>query len=293
MGSSARSHSGDSGHFGDRCLGRVEVTGEPTRAVVALCSGLGGLASDWYPVSRLLEPGVAGIAVEFTPGGLPLRECVAALERLRAHSASDMPFVLVGHSMAGMIVEAYAREHPELTAGAVLVDPSPEPPGSTAVDDPVTKAVRGLVRRGTVRRHPGLARRLGPALRGLMMTFGTLSAPDPDPVAARARFADSGLFTDFLAEFASYPSRIRELEKMRASSSTPLAIPWTVLTAASAMGSGRAAARLLAAHADLAAVSALGRHEVVGGADHLLGLDRPEVVAAAVHEIIRSATSSG
>ncbi|GAA4034870.1 hypothetical protein GCM10022247_70260 [Allokutzneria multivorans] len=292
MGSSARSHSEELGRFGDRVLDRVDVTGEPVRAAVALCSGLGGLASDWNPVSRLLEPGVAGVAFEFTPGGLPLRECVAALERLRLRHAPEVPFVLVGHSMAGMTVEAYARAHPELTAGVVLVDPSPEPPGSTAVDDSFTKAVRGWVRRDTVRRHPGLARRLGPALRALMMTFGTLSAPDPDPVAARARFADSGLLTDFLAEFASYPSRIRELEKMRASSSTPLAIPWTVLTAASAIGTGRAAARLLAAHADLAAVSTLGRHEVVGGADHLLGLDRPEVVAAAVHEIIRSAPSS-
>ena len=282
MGSSSPSHSED------LRVDHVEVTGEPVRAAVALCSGLGGLASDWRPVTRLLEPGVAGVAFEITPGGRPLAECVAALERIRLRYAAGAPFVLVGHSMAGLIVEAYARTHPMLLAGAVLVDPSPEPPGSTAVDDPLTKAARWLLRRGTVLRHPGLARRLGPVLRSLMMTFGTLSEPDPDPVAARARFVDSGLLTEILAEFSSYPDRIRELEKMRATARTAPAIPWTVLTAASAMGGGRSAARLLAAHADLAAVSPLGGHEIVGGAAHLLGIDRPDVVARAVHDIVRA-----
>ncbi|MCP3803664.1 alpha/beta hydrolase [Allokutzneria sp. A3M-2-11 16] len=280
MGSSAPAHSEDL-----RAV-HVEVTGEPVRAVVALCSGLGGLASDWRPVTRLLEPGIAGVAFELTPGGRPLAECVAAVEDIRLRYSAGLPFVLVGHSMAGMTVEAYARTHPTLLAGAVLVDPSPEPPGSTAVDDPLTKAVRVLLRRGAV--PPGLARRLGPALRSLMMTFGTLSEPDPDPVATRARFADSGLLTEILAEFASYPDRIRELEKMRARSRTVPPIPWTVLTAASAMGGGRSAARLLAAHADLAAVSPIGGHEIVGGAGHLLGVDRPDVVASAVREVVRA-----
>ncbi|HET8701883.1 MAG TPA: alpha/beta fold hydrolase, partial [Nitrococcus sp.] len=52
------------------------------------------------------------------------------LAQLRAHGL-PRPYILVGHSIGGLYVQAFARNHPQVVAGAVLVDAaSPfEPPG--------------------------------------------------------------------------------------------------------------------------------------------------------------------
>ena len=48
------------------------------------------------------------------------------LEQLIAASKLAPPFILVGHSYGGLLVRAYAARHPEQVAGMVLVDPSDE-----------------------------------------------------------------------------------------------------------------------------------------------------------------------
>jgi len=48
------------------------------------------------------------------------------LEQLIAAQKLAPPFILVGHSYGGLLMRAYAARHPEQVAGMVLVDPSDE-----------------------------------------------------------------------------------------------------------------------------------------------------------------------
>jgi len=103
--------------------------GSPT---VVLDSGLGGNSLDW----TLVQPEVAAFTRTFAydragyawsdPGPLPrdgLR-IVNDLELLLGSLAA--PYVLVGHSFGGLIVQLYARQNPQKIAGLVLVDSTHE-----------------------------------------------------------------------------------------------------------------------------------------------------------------------
>ena len=50
------------------------------------------------------------------------RDEIADLQRLLGAAGIRPPYVLVGHSYGGMLARLFAREHPEETAGVVLVD---------------------------------------------------------------------------------------------------------------------------------------------------------------------------
>jgi pimeloyl-ACP methyl ester carboxylesterase len=57
-----------------------------------------------------------------TPQPHALADDVSDLHALLAAAGEKGPFVLVGHSYGGMIVELYARQYPNAVAGEVLVD---------------------------------------------------------------------------------------------------------------------------------------------------------------------------
>lgn len=79
-----------------------------------LTSGLAGAVADWDAVTRLLAPAVR--VLRFDRPGI-------------GASTLSPSAVLVGHSLAGLHVEAYTRLRPARVRGAVLVDPSLAPPG--------------------------------------------------------------------------------------------------------------------------------------------------------------------
>lgn len=55
-----------------------------------------------------------------------IQQAVDDLHALLAKADARPPFVLVGHSMGGMIVRLYTAEYPDEVAGLVLVDPTNE-----------------------------------------------------------------------------------------------------------------------------------------------------------------------
>jgi pimeloyl-ACP methyl ester carboxylesterase len=48
------------------------------------------------------------------------------LHQLLDAAGVPAPYLLVGHSLGGMVVRLYAARHPDAVAGMVLVDPTPE-----------------------------------------------------------------------------------------------------------------------------------------------------------------------
>lgn len=115
------------------------------RSVQAVRSGRGdppivlesGLGDDWSSWSPILEPLCARSRVfaysrpgygESTPASTP-RDIVTQAHELREllHALDEgSPYVLVGHSLGGLIVQAFACLHPSDVAGLVTVD-APHP----------------------------------------------------------------------------------------------------------------------------------------------------------------------
>lgn len=148
----------------------VVITGSPAAPPVVLSPGLGMSAASWHRVVRDLAADHAVITYDrpglgrqghLRPLGPPsLRDELSRLDRAidgwRAVAADPArPVVLVGHSMASFWVEAFARLHPRVVRGLVLVDgsieeaPGPPAPGATTLRTwlgSVIAAVPGLLR---------------------------------------------------------------------------------------------------------------------------------------------------
>lgn len=107
------------------CVGRGEVT-------VILEAGLGGFSLEWLSVQQKLAGSARVCAYDRAGygwsqlGPLPrtTEVIVEELHQLTRVARLTPPFVLVGHSFGGYIVQGFARRWPELTAGIVLVDSS-------------------------------------------------------------------------------------------------------------------------------------------------------------------------
>lgn len=105
-----------------------ERPGQPT---VVFESGSFGLAADWGEVQkRLTAQGVRSCAYDRAgmgfsdPGPAPRdsNAIVSDLETLLNRAHVPAPYVLVGHSMAGLHVRLFAVRNPGKVAGLVLVD---------------------------------------------------------------------------------------------------------------------------------------------------------------------------
>jgi pimeloyl-ACP methyl ester carboxylesterase len=106
-------------------------SGSPT---VVFDAGLGGSSLDW----TLVQPEVASFTRACAydragyawsdPGPMPrdAKSIVSDLERLLGNGSVAAPYVLVGHSLGGLIVQHFARQNPQRIAGLVLVDATHE-----------------------------------------------------------------------------------------------------------------------------------------------------------------------
>jgi pimeloyl-ACP methyl ester carboxylesterase len=101
------------------------------RPVVWLEAGAFGFAADWGGTQEALTAaGWRSCAYDragmgFSPKGPSPRDGVAIVEdfeKLVDLSGEPGPYILVGHSMAGLRLREYAGRHPDKIAGLVLVD---------------------------------------------------------------------------------------------------------------------------------------------------------------------------
>jgi len=101
------------------------------QAVVVFESGLGEDTSTWQHVqpetakfARTFVYDRAGLGKsESSPNGKSVEEMVKELHAVLGAAHVAPPYVLVGHSLGGAVVQLYAHTYPKEVAGLVLVDP--------------------------------------------------------------------------------------------------------------------------------------------------------------------------
>ncbi len=274
--------------------------GVPT---VVFTSGLGGAWYDWDAVVPLLagratllrfdRPGLGWSQPSMVPPTLAgeaerIRQLLQALEL-------PGPAVLVGHSLAGFHVEAFARLFPELTAGVVLVDGSVEP---EAVPPPAAaQRVRRWRRIGALVRVTGLGWVIGPTVWRGIIGATTVRGPvvTADPEQANATFAAGRPGVAAMVENTLYFDVAAELLEVRAEKDFP-PVPLRVLAAFGRSRIERALMpRALASRVadawrlrqrDLAALSPYGELVELPDSAHYIPFDRPDAVADAVLSIL-------
>ncbi|MFF5387281.1 alpha/beta fold hydrolase [Streptomyces sp. NPDC013012] len=269
------------------------VVTEGSGPVCVLSAGLGMSWFDWDPVVPHLAPYRTLVRFDRPGHGLSAPAAVpptAAGEADRIAALLDAlghrgPAVVVGHSIAGFHAEAFARLHPDRTAGLVLVDSSVE-------EDPrpsrTTAPARVL---GAVLCAAGLPAALGPAVRDLAVRAATVRRGTPrpgadprtgsaptDPALVRRVYRTSRVLRGTLLENARYGAVAAELLALREERPLPPGLPVTVLAAPD--GSARWERRQRALARRLGA-----RYEAAGASGHLVMRDRPDAVARAVLDL--------
>ncbi len=275
--------------------------GSPT---IILSAGAGCSTLHWAAIqgplgltNRVLAFDRAGMGFS-DPGPLPrtTSRVVADLRAALARLEIGPPYVLVGHSMGSFDVRLFAFLHPEEVVGMVLVDPRGNHIGEryAAVSPSIAALMRDEPRQ--FRRNLAIARsRPTPGTDGYELIVGQ---PDPaltDEVNQAQR--DLMLRPSFWRSFISEGDAANgaSAEALR-SAERRLDIPLIVLSAqwAPIPGVPLDEMRALnavwrAAHQELAELSLHGVVRDVPNVGHMIQIERPDIVLAAIREVIELA----
>jgi pimeloyl-ACP methyl ester carboxylesterase len=283
----------------------VKQMGDGFPAVV-LEAGIAASTLNW----SLLQPLLAQKTVTYsydragfgwsvaTNPGCSLPEIVNNLHATITALDLPRPYILVGHSFAGLILREYSLRFADEIAGIVLIDPlTPEEWLKP------TPAQRWMLRRGiwfsrsggvlatfgVVRACLWLLQRGNPSTpRGVLKMFGAkatetverilreLTKLPPDVMRViRARWSNPRFFWTMADYIRSLPRCSAET----IASNFPAHLPVTVLSGA------QQPPERLREHAAIAAHSRNGRHIIAKKGAHWIHLDQPELVVEAVVEM--------
>ena len=240
---------------------------------------LPGLAETPEEFARVVEllPGLDLRVID--PWCTPITSTVDEL-RTAAGVPADAEIGLIGHSIGGLAVLRWAVTRPLDVTRLVLVDTSLTSETGWRWLCPGTRGdrlVRALLR---VLGRIGVPQLLGPAVRRLIVRLGSTTNRDLlSKATARKRYGDASSWLLFWDELASSWELAAEVAKLVAGPVGEVA-PTTLLVATG--GSSRFTAdRWLAGQRRLADVLG-GTVEVLPDSAHLVHLDRPDAIAAAV-----------
>jgi len=254
--------------------------GEP---LVVLEHGAFGCAADWAVVQdRLAAKGLRSLAYDRAglglsdPGPLPRdgRAITADLAALLGALGEPGPYVLVGHSMGGLMVRLFAITHPQRVTGVVLVD-AVVPEIMQMRGGPA--AVRAFWR---LLRLARLGARFG-IMRPVSRLTHNLIGLDREAAAEKRRIHGSASHAHgSTEEVAAWPTT----SEMAAEAEFPARMPIAVITA----GAEHAAPTLKALQALPAMASRRGYVEHVAGARHasLLGLRFADPIVRGVEHVV-------
>ena len=253
---------------------------------VLLEAGSFGSSADWAVVQGRLSERYRVIAYDRAglgfsePGPKPRdsRAISSDLQKLLSAAGEDGPFVLVGHSMAGVHLYSFALRYPELTAGLVMADATPP---AALVDQHVIRMVK-LYRRAVS--FAPLGAQL--FLNGLTSTVLGDHIDVPEPAKSEKRRAFASPMHNYWAAREVH-EWLKDGEQARALGELDREIPVAVVTA---NGGGP---RWKMLQMEPARRSRSGYAVNVKGANHasLLGPNHAEAVVKAIEFVCRSARS--
>lgn len=256
--------------------------GSPT---VVLEAGLGGTTLDWV----LVQPAVAAFTrvcsydrggygwSEPSPSRRTAQAIVTELERLLDYARLPPPYVLVGHSFGGLVVQLFARERPAKTAGLVLVDSTHESQferfEAAGIENSFTpRPGRRFVITNYSRVHDGLPDDIQPIAQALALT--------PDAVAS---------LYDELRYMRHSAGQVRAAQSMPD-------VPLWVL-ARDTQPQPHSAETTLAAQLwremqeDLASRTRQATLMVVESSGHYIQLEQPQVIVDAIRAVVEASRS--
>jgi pimeloyl-ACP methyl ester carboxylesterase len=202
------------------CVG----TGAPT---VILEAGGGMISPHWAWVQSKLADTTRVCAYdragsgwsESGPTPRDAQQIASELHTLLAQAGTDGPYLLVGHSIGGLYMRAFASQFPDQVAGMVLVDSS-HPDQKTL--SPETKAEQeGFVRLFKwvpLLTHLGIVR-----ITGLATTMNA-QLPEAERPAAAAFFNAANQHTTMLAEMAAWESTAAQARALNTLGNKPLLV---------------------------------------------------------------------
>jgi pimeloyl-ACP methyl ester carboxylesterase len=282
------------------CLG----SGSPT---VVLDAGLGDFSLTWSLVqsevaqsTRVCAYDRAGLGwSQRGPKPRTVENIVEELHTLLTNGGIEGPYVLVGHSMGGVYVRAYAVEYPEEVVGLVLVDTSHEDQEARYPTEfsKLNKQVRAQMQQFL--KVPQLVNSLG------LLAMSPQDYPDAylPPLSQNAKEAYKGIILSDTRYFAAVAEQYAHVEEnfaeIREMHITTLGdIPLVVLSAArleipeAYSLSLEEVAQVQAAwdgmQAELAALSSRGERVIAEQSGHYIQFDQPELVIEAIRQVVEA-----
>jgi pimeloyl-ACP methyl ester carboxylesterase len=238
---------------------------------VILDTGLGGSTADWGFVqpevarfTRVCSYDRAGMGYS-DPGPSPrtARRIATELTELLTRGGVVGPVVLVGASFAGLNLRVFASDHPERTAGLVLVDASHE-------DD--AHEVPQMARFVPVLSKTGILRLLGVSFGQRIETL----KPSVRPYAQATRFRAAGY-----QAAADEIGHVRESGDEVRRSRRRLTVPVLVVT-----GGRGAGEKWRQMQRDQASLSERGCLIIAEEAGHVVSTEQPTVVVNAIRTVV-------
>lgn len=262
-----------------------EGSGNPT---VILDAGLGGSAFDWGVVqpkvaefTRVCSYDRAGMGYsDAGPTPRTSRQIAGELRRLTEKSGITGPLLLVGASLGGLNMRAFAYEYGESVSGIILVDATHEDQGERLKAVNAPEEVPWLMT-------------LAPyaASVGVLRLLGTAPGPNADSLAPRVRsFAGATRFRT-----SAYRAAVDELMHVEDSAAEiralrhELSMPVIVLSAGLIEEPQRVAQVWGDLQRSQVKLSSRGCQIIATKSHHVIAAEQPEVVVGAVRAMVDEA----
>ena len=271
-------------------------SGQPT---VILEAGGGGSSLDWRHIqvqiatlTRVCAYDRAGVGwSDESPH--PVENALQDLEALLQDAPVPGPYVLVGASIGGLFSQLVAYTHPHAVAGLVLIDAAhPDLASrSSAEAKRAEQRLAGLLTTFSYAANFGVTRALD-----ISMVPSTVLGPDERASAAAVDFRPAwyGTTARYLREFATICARVQAAKR-------PLDIPVVVVS----HGKPDQIIPFMSREAnaqherlwgelqqDLVRLSPRGRQIIASRSGHMIAFDQPDIVVAAVTEVVNAERAS-
>lgn len=267
--------------------------------VVVMDAGLGDTGASWRTVQDEIAKTVrvcvydrAGLGFStFDPGRRDTLAMTADLAAALKAARIKGPYVLVGHSMAGLNARVFASQHPKDVVGMVLVDPSVERQTErmAAASAKFAAASRGFMNSPSPcaaepRPPEKEAACTTPRPRDLPADLAPVYDTTRSPKAYQAMMAEGASFSTFDSQQTAAASK--PLGDMPLIVLTATLFPVPDVPADDMAAVGRVWNTM---HDEVAALSTRGENRPVAGASHYIHRDKPQAVIDAVAEVVAAA----